>query len=52
LWGVVAEEKIAQLVANTTDLQQTCQLLIDAANESGGPDNITAILVHLPGLQN
>ena len=52
LWGVVAEEEIAQLVANTTNLQQTCQLLIDAANESGGPDNITAILVHLPGLQN
>ena len=29
------------------DLEAACQLLVDAANEAGGPDNITALLVRV-----
>ena len=30
---------------STDDIEAACQLLIDAANEAGGPDNITVLLV-------
>ena len=33
--------------ASTDDIEAACQLLVDAANEAGGPDNITALLVRL-----
>lgn len=48
LWGVLDEEYIIRLVNDNHDPQTACQHLIDAANEAGGPDNITAILVRLP----
>jgi serine/threonine protein phosphatase PrpC len=48
LWGVVPESEISHIIASTPDPQQACQMLVDAANEAGGPDNITAILVRLP----
>lgn len=48
LWGVLDEEDIIRLVNNNHDPQTSSQNLIDAANEAGGPDNITAILVRLP----
>ena len=33
--------------SSTTDLEAACQLLVDAANEAGGPDNITVLLVRV-----
>jgi len=48
LWGVVPEDKMAELIIDSPDLFITCQRLIDAANEAGGPDNISAILVQIP----
>lgn len=48
LWGVVPEADIIKLVTSTREPQIACQLLINAANDAGGPDNITAILVRLP----
>lgn len=46
LTGMVPEEEILRLVtAHNGDLEKACQLLIDAANERGGLDNVTAILV-------
>jgi protein phosphatase len=48
LWGVVPDEDIYRLVLSTTDPEQACQKLVTAANEAGGPDNITAILVRIP----
>jgi protein phosphatase len=47
LWGSVPDEKIASIIGSTGDIEAACQLLIDAANEAGGPDNITALLVRL-----
>ena len=47
LWGSVPDEKIASIIGSTGDIEAACQLLIDAANEAGGPDNITVLLVRL-----
>lgn len=47
LWGSVDERRIAEIVGHNRDLEQGCQKLIDAANDAGGPDNITAILVRV-----
>lgn len=44
LWGVVPPEKIQQIIEEES-LQSACDRLIEAANEGGGPDNITAVLV-------
>ena len=49
LWGVVPDEDIHRLVLNAQNPEDACTKLVDAANEAGGPDNITAILVRLPG---
>jgi protein phosphatase len=48
LWGVVPEREIFNVIATSPDPQQACQALIDAANEEGGPDNISVIIVRMP----
>lgn len=48
LWGVVPDEQIVELVKSAGSPSLACQALVNAANEAGGPDNITAILVHIP----
>ena len=45
LSGVVPPERLEELVGQTTSLEETCQALIDAANEAGGPDNITVAML-------
>jgi serine/threonine protein phosphatase PrpC len=46
LTGMVPESEILRVVtANRADLRKACQELIDAANERGGLDNVTAVLV-------
>jgi serine/threonine protein phosphatase PrpC len=46
LTGMVPEEEILTLVAaNTDDLEKACGELVDVANEHGGLDNVTVILV-------
>lgn len=45
LWGVVNENEISRIVLNAPSLTSACQSLIDAANDAGGPDNITVVLV-------
>jgi PPM family protein phosphatase len=45
LTGMVSEEDILKLVTASDDLDNACQKLIDTANERGGLDNVTAILV-------
>ena len=49
LWGVVSDDDIKRILTNQPELDQACQALMDAANTAGGPDNITAILIRLPG---
>jgi PPM family protein phosphatase len=46
LTGMVPEEEILRVVTQSSgDLQKACQRLIEEANERGGLDNVTAILV-------
>ena len=47
LWSVLSDTNIFNLVTNGKDLQSSCQTLVAAANEAGGPDNISVILVQL-----
>jgi serine/threonine protein phosphatase PrpC len=50
LWSIVEEEKISEIIINHPSPQEAVNYLIDAANEAGGPDNISVILVDLPDL--
>ncbi|MEP7356278.1 MAG: PP2C family serine/threonine-protein phosphatase [Anaerolineales bacterium] len=48
LWGLVPNERIESLVRQAPSLQAACEALVSAANAAGGPDNITALMVHSP----
>ncbi len=41
----VEDESIAEVVTHTADLQQACNLLIEAAKDGGGEDNVTCLLL-------
>jgi protein phosphatase len=46
LWGVVQQEKLVEIInQRETPIEQRACDLVDAANEAGGPDNISLILV-------
>ncbi len=49
LCGVVSDEDIASVIVQNTDLKEASSRLIDRANENGGPDNITCILIRWLG---
>jgi len=48
LWNMVPQELIAQLVRSASSLSEACDRLVQAANQRGGPDNISVILVQTP----
>ncbi len=48
LWGVISEREISDIILTSKSLPDACQKLVEAANEAGGPDNITTILIKLP----
>jgi serine/threonine protein phosphatase PrpC len=48
LWGVISEKTIGEIILSAETLPEACQKMVDAANEAGGPDNITSILIKLP----
>ena len=45
LTGMVTDERIARIVRSTPILQDACKQLVQAANDAGGVDNITVVLV-------
>jgi len=45
LWGVVNEQEISHTITTNPFPQTACNLLVNAANAAGGPDNISAILI-------
>ncbi len=47
LWGEVAELAITEVISNTTSPLAAAEQLIKLANASGGPDNITAIIIQV-----
>jgi protein phosphatase len=48
LSGMVSEEEIGRIIASAATPQDACERLLAAANEAGGPDNITAVLIETP----
>jgi PPM family protein phosphatase len=46
LHGLVDDATLAAILTDYPDPGASCQALIDAANEAGGPDNITALVVN------
>ena len=49
LWNMVSEDTIRQIVTETTYPQDACDKLVKLANDRGGPDNVTVIVVQVPG---
>jgi protein phosphatase len=47
LSGMVSDDEIKQIVTGTSDVREACRKLIHRANERGGEDNITAILIKI-----
>lgn len=45
LWSIVGTEGMRSIIKSGVSPQDKCDRLIDAANDAGGPDNISAILV-------
>ena len=54
LWDVLSDQKISEIVLSSETPQQACIELVAQANQLGGPDNISVIVVrpeHLPEWQ-
>jgi protein phosphatase len=47
LSGMVSDEDIERIVTTASDIRDACRRLIGRANEHGGEDNITAILIKI-----
>ncbi|MCL4561123.1 MAG: protein phosphatase 2C domain-containing protein [Chloroflexi bacterium] len=48
LWGVISDDEIFQIVSTAANPGVACQELVRAANEAGGPDNISVIIIYYP----
>jgi protein phosphatase len=49
LSSMVRSEEIRDTLANVSDASEACQALIDKANEAGGHDNVTVVVVKFAG---
>jgi serine/threonine protein phosphatase PrpC len=49
LWNMVPEATIEDVVRRHSDPQRACYELVELANDRGGPDNISVIIVQMPG---
>lgn len=47
LWGVVTDEQMASTITSDTRPELICQKMVNMANEAGGPDNISVILIRM-----
>ena len=47
LSGMVSDDDIRQIVTIAPDIREACRKLIQRANERGGEDNITAVLIRI-----
>jgi protein phosphatase len=50
LSGMLDDEQIRDIVLSSPDVNEVCQLLIERANENGGEDNITALVIRFESL--
>ncbi len=49
LSGPVADEEIAEIMSSANSPDRACEALVKLANERGGPDNITTVVVRVEG---
>ena len=49
LWNMVPEDTLLSVISKHHDPQDACDELVRLANDRGGPDNISVILVQMPG---
>jgi serine/threonine protein phosphatase PrpC len=47
LSGMIPDDEILTIVQTSADIREACRKLIERANERGGEDNITAVLIHI-----
>jgi protein phosphatase len=47
LWDCLPDDRITSVVLGQGDLESACHALVDAANNAGAPDNVTALLVRV-----
>src|SRR5262249_1441752 len=47
LSGMIEEENMSQVFSITEDLKEACDLLVAMANDAGGADNISAVVVRI-----
>ena len=45
LSGMITDEQILEVVSSSADAPDTCRRLIERANQNGGEDNITALVI-------
>jgi protein phosphatase len=45
LWEMIRDPQLQTLITEQEDVERACETLIKVANENGGEDNITAVLV-------
>jgi protein phosphatase len=45
LSGMIVDEEILDILTSTNDAPEVCRRLIERANENGGEDNITALVI-------
>lgn len=45
LWGVLDPDQMLEIARKTADLDEMARCLVQAANDQGGPDNISVVLV-------
>jgi PPM family protein phosphatase len=51
LHGVVDDAALTQILGAHRDPADACAALIDAANDAGGPDNVTAVVIDIPAVE-
>lgn len=49
MWGLVPDHAILQIARNASGPQAAATAMVEAANQAGGPDNISVIVVQFPG---
>jgi len=47
LSGMIDDDDLCRLTSGSDDLVKTCQVLVNTANEHGGEDNVTALVIRI-----
>ncbi|HEY4016210.1 MAG TPA: Stp1/IreP family PP2C-type Ser/Thr phosphatase [Polyangiaceae bacterium] len=52
LSGMIGDDEIRQIATGTPDIREVCRRLIQRANEHGGEDNITAVVIKIEEIED